>query len=124
MPTTSSRFLILSRIPRAASIAKPFAIAKARAAALIPPRSIICCAWANKSRWHRIDATEIWHWYAGDVLELTISGPAGLRRELLGPHLQQGQRPQALVPAHHWQSARSLGAYTFVGCTVAPGFEF
>jgi len=38
--------------------------------------------------------------------------------------LEQGERPQALVPAHHWQSARSLGAYTLVGCTVAPGFEF
>jgi predicted cupin superfamily sugar epimerase len=49
---------------------------------------------------------------------------ASLRRELLGPHLQQGQRPQALVPAHHWQGARSLGAYTLVGCTVAPVFEF
>jgi uncharacterized protein len=57
------------------------------------------------------------------ALELAISGSAGLRRHLLGPRLEQEQRPQVLVPAHHWQSARSLGAYTLVGCTVAPGFE-
>lgn len=76
------------------------------------------------SRWHRIDATEIWHWYAGDPLELKLSNGSGLRSFLLGPSLSEGQRPQAVVPKHNWQSARSLGAYSLIGCTVSPGFEF
>jgi predicted cupin superfamily sugar epimerase len=78
----------------------------------------------EQSRWHRVDAAEIWHWYQGDALELAISGPAGLKRHLLGPRLEENERPQAVVPAQHWQSARSLGGYTLLGCTVAPGFEF
>lgn len=72
------------------------------------------------SRSHRVDATEIWHWYAGDPLELTIEdAPA-----VLGPDLAGGERPQLVVPAGTWQAARSLGSWTLVGCTVAPAFEF
>ncbi|MFN3868165.1 MAG: cupin domain-containing protein [Hyphomicrobiaceae bacterium] len=78
------------------------------------------------SRWHRVDAVETWHWYAGAPLELSITPgltttPATTR---LGNDLVAGERPQGIVPAHHWQQARSLGAWTLVGCTVAPGFEF
>lgn len=77
------------------------------------------------SAWHRIDAAEVWHWYAGAPLVLTISpnghDAAALR---LGPDLPAGERPQAVVPAGHWQTATSLGAWTLVGCTVAPGFTF
>ena len=76
------------------------------------------------SRWHRIDATEIWHWYAGDPLELKMGYGSGSRSCVLGPGLGEGQRPQAVVPKHHWQSARCLGAYSLVGCTLSPGFEF
>jgi predicted cupin superfamily sugar epimerase len=76
------------------------------------------------ARWHRVDAVEVWHWYGGDPLELKLHDGAGLRFFVLGPHLAQGQRPQAVVPSHCWQSARSLGGYSFVGCTVAPGFEY
>ena len=76
------------------------------------------------SRWHRVDAVEIWHWYAGDPLELKVSDGSGSRAHLLGPKLGEGQSPQAVVPQHSWQSARSLGAYSLIGCTVAPGFEF
>jgi hypothetical protein len=76
------------------------------------------------SGWHRIDATEIWHWYAGDPLELKVSDGSGSWTCVLGPGLGEGQSPQAVVPKHHWQSARSLGAYSLVGCTVSPGFEF
>jgi len=77
------------------------------------------------SRWHRIDAAEIWHWYAGAPLELSIgAGEHAASSLILGSNLRDGERPQAVVPAHHWQSARSLGAWTLVGCTVAPGFEF
>jgi predicted cupin superfamily sugar epimerase len=76
------------------------------------------------SRWHRVDAVEVWHWYAGAPLVLSISDDAGHRAVTLGQDLAGGERPQAAVPAHAWQQARSLGAWTLVGCTVAPGFEF
>ncbi|MBL8564386.1 MAG: cupin domain-containing protein [Hyphomicrobiaceae bacterium] len=78
------------------------------------------------SRWHRVDATETWHWYAGAPLELSIAPTLGGAPEAtrLGPDLAAGERPQGIVPAHHWQQARSLGDWTLVGCTVAPGFEF
>jgi predicted cupin superfamily sugar epimerase len=77
------------------------------------------------SRWHRVDATEIWHWYAGAPLRLDIVGRDGARHALiLGPDLEVGARPQQIVPAQAWQSARSEGAWTLVGCTVSPAFEF
>ena len=81
------------------------------------------------SRWHRVDATEVWHWYAGAPLRLSIV-TATDHRQLdieMGCDLLAGQRPQAIVPRHAWQQACSLGAeaqWTLVGCTVAPGFEF
>jgi len=78
------------------------------------------------SRWHRIDAVEIWHYYAGAPLTLgmaeTESGPA--RDYTLGPDVLNGQSPQLIVPPHHWQAARSTGDYTLVGCTVSPAFRF
>ena len=74
----------------------------------------------QESRWHRVDAAEVWHYYAGAPLMLTID-QADHR---LGPDLAAGERPQAVVPAGVWQKARSLGDWTLVGCTVAPGFEF
>ena len=76
------------------------------------------------SRWHRVDAAEAWHWYAGAPLVLTIADAAGRRLITLGVDFAAGQRPQAIVPAHAWQQAHSLGAWTLAGCTVAPGFEF
>lgn len=77
------------------------------------------------SRWHRVDAAEAWHWYAGASLELRTAGPdADVTTTLLGADLASGARPQAVVAAGRWQSARSLGAWTLVGCTVAPGFTF
>lgn len=77
------------------------------------------------SRWHRVDAAEIWHYYAGDPLELRIAAPeAKAVTQALGPDVLSGQRPQILVPKDHWQSAQSLGAWTLVGCTVSPAFDF
>jgi predicted cupin superfamily sugar epimerase len=77
------------------------------------------------SHWHRVDAAEIWHYYAGAPLELALSADSKTRTaQLLGPALDQGQAPQIIVPESHWQSARSLGAWTLVGCTVGPAFEF
>jgi uncharacterized protein len=76
------------------------------------------------SRWHRVDAAEVWHWYAGAPLSLSIADDAGRRAVRLGTDLAAGERPQAVVPVRSWQQAQSLGAWTLVGCTVAPGFEF
>ena len=76
------------------------------------------------SRWHRVDAAEVWHWYAGAPLALSIIDGEQTVDIRLGADLAAGERPQAVVPAHAWQQARSLGAWTLVGCTVAPGFEF
>jgi hypothetical protein len=82
-------------------------------------------AAGETSEWHRVDAAETWHFYAGAPLVLTVS-PDGHDAEArhLGPELASGQRPQITVPAGQWQSATSLGAWTLVGCTVAPGFRF
>lgn len=77
------------------------------------------------SHWHRVDAAEVWHWYGGCPLHLGIAEAGGAQAtQVLGPDLAQGHRPQIVVPANAWQRARSAGAWTLAGCTVAPGFEF
>jgi predicted cupin superfamily sugar epimerase len=82
-------------------------------------------AAGEESAWHRIDAIEIWHWYAGTPLQLSIAPPAASSTTLvLGSDLARGQRPQAIVPALAWQSARPTGAWSLVGCTVSPAFQF
>src|SRR5262249_20800069 len=97
-------------------------------------------ARGEHSHWHRIDAAEVWHYYAGAPISLKIAAPittkgqapleritlerTTLERITLGPDLLAGERPQALVPAGAWRGAESLGDWTLVGCRVAPGFEF
>ena len=83
-------------------------------------------ARGERSHWHRVDAVEVWHFYAGAPLRLEIAADeaAELTVTTLGPDLARGERPQAIVPAGAWQAAESLGAWTLVGCTVAPGFAF
>jgi uncharacterized protein len=81
-------------------------------------------ARGERSHWHRIDAVEIWHYYAGAPLALGIAEASVTRVVRLGPDLAAGEQPQAVVAAGAWQSAESLGDWTLVGCTVAPGFEF
>ena len=79
----------------------------------------------ERSHWHRVDAAEIWHYYAGAALTLSVSVDMGKTEELrLGADLASGERPQAIIPKGAWQSAVSLGAWTLVGCTVSPAFEF
>ena len=72
------------------------------------------------SRWHRVDAAEVWHFYRGAPLELRI----GKEVYVLGPDIDEAELPQLVVPPNAWQAARSLGDYSLVGCTVAPGFDF
>ncbi len=84
----------------------------------------------QRSRWHRVDAAEVWHWHAGAPLDLGIAAPGGPARVVrLGPGLLSGEVVQAVVSAGHWQQAESLpgavaSAWTLVGCTVAPAFLF
>jgi len=74
---------------------------------------------------HRVDATEIWHFYAGDPLELRREWPDGRSDvQIMGPGVDGGQVPQVVVPAGIWQSARPLGRYALVGATVSPAFQF
>jgi uncharacterized protein len=83
-------------------------------------------ARGERSHWHRVDAAEIWHHYAGAplILEMAADESGPTRRMKLGDDLAAGERPQGVVPAGHWQAAESLGDWTLTGCTVAPGFEF
>jgi hypothetical protein len=80
----------------------------------------------ESSHWHKVDATEIWHFHAGAALELrmapTLEGPA--QAVTLGADLGAGHAPQAIVPSDWWQAARSLGEWSLVGCTVSPAFRF
>ena len=81
-------------------------------------------ARGERSHWHRIDAVEIWHFYAGAPLKLEIVD--GSKEEIirLGADIHADEVPQVTVPARAWQAAESFGDWTLVGCTVAPGFDF
>jgi predicted cupin superfamily sugar epimerase len=83
-------------------------------------------ARGERSHWHRVDAVEVWHFYAGAPLLLETAARQGgtVTGMTLGSDLAAGERPQASVAAGVWQAAESLGAWTLVGCTVAPGFAF
>jgi predicted cupin superfamily sugar epimerase len=76
------------------------------------------------SHWHKVDAAEMWHWYAGSPMELHQHNGDSSRIEILGPDLPNGQRPQLLVPQNYWQKSIPVGGWVLVGCTVCPGFEF
>jgi uncharacterized protein len=86
--------------------------------------AIYFLARGERSHWHRVDAVEGWHWHAGAALRLMIAERGTTNTVTLGPDLAAGQRPQAIVPFHAWQAAETLGDWTLVGCTVAPGFEW
>jgi uncharacterized protein len=78
----------------------------------------------ERSHWHRIDAVEIWHFYAGAPLKLEVVDGAKEEIIRLGSDLAAGEVPQVTVPARAWQAAETLGDWTLTGCTVAPGFRF
>ncbi len=77
------------------------------------------------SRWHVIDSDEVWHFYGGSPLELLSYDPQArqLQRHVLGNPLD-GRDSVAVIPAGHWQAARTMDGFALTGCTVAPGFEF
>lgn len=81
-------------------------------------------ARGERSHWHRVDAAEVWHFYGGASLSLEIAENGRTAKHVLGMDLAAGARPQLVVPAGAWQAAQSLGDWSLMGCTVAPGFEF
>jgi hypothetical protein len=81
-------------------------------------------AKGERSHWHRIDAAEVWHYYAGSALELQIADDTGVTTVRLGSEFMADEVPQAIVPPQAWQAATSCGDWSLVGCTVAPGFDF
>jgi uncharacterized protein len=81
-------------------------------------------ARGERSHWHRVDAVEVWHYYAGAPLRLSVVDGATEQIFRLGADIHADETPQVTVPARAWQAAESLGDWTLVGCTVAPGFEF
>jgi len=79
----------------------------------------------NFSAFHRIKSDEMWHFYAGSPLTVHVIEEDGKYYQLnVGLELEQGQVPQAIVPAGAWFASESSGEYSLVGCTVAPGFDF
>lgn len=74
---------------------------------------------------HRLDAVEVYHWYAGSPLQLLLLGPDGtVDTPTLGPDIAAGQRPQLVVPPGVWQGSSSAGEWSLVGTTMAPAFRW
>ena len=95
----------------------------------VRPRSALTTIYfllaaGEASRWHRLDADELWHFYEGEPVELLLlDQPAQiLTRTRLGP-AATGTAPLRAVPAGSWMAARPLGDYALVGCTMGPAFE-
>lgn len=81
-------------------------------------------AAGERSHWHRVDATEMWHFHAGAPLTLEIAEGATRTTHTLGADIGAGQHPHVVIPPHAWQSAETTGEWTLTSCTVSPGFEF
>jgi predicted cupin superfamily sugar epimerase len=77
-----------------------------------------------QSRWHRVDAAELWLHQGGGPLDLSTADGDGVRTRRLGADLWAGERLQLLVEPHQWQGAKALGRFALAACVVVPGFEF
>ncbi len=119
------RLLDLAPHPEGGHFRETFRDARQSAGRAASTAIYFLLARSERSHWHRVDAVEVWHWYAGAPLALEIApAPGRIERLTLGADLAGGERPQAIVPAHAWQAAQSRGDWTLCGCTVAPGFDF
>ena len=81
----------------------------------------------QRSRWHRIDATEIWFYHAGAALRLFTASSeqtGGIREHRLGPDVLAGDEVQYVIPPGEWQSAHAVEGWSLVSCVVVPAFEF
>jgi predicted cupin superfamily sugar epimerase len=119
------RLLDLAPHPEGGHFRETFRDARQSAGRAVSTAIYFLLARGERSHWHRVDAVEVWHWYAGAPLALEIApAPGHIERVTLGADLAGGERPQAIVPAQAWQAAQSRGDWTLCGCTVAPGFDF
>src|SRR4051794_10841641 len=120
------RLLDLRQHPEGGHFRETFRDARTRDGRAASTAIYFLLARGERSHWHRVDAVEVWHYYAGApvILEMAADEDGPIRRMKLGPDIVMGERPQGVVTAGHWQAAESLGEWTLVGCTVAPGFEF
>lgn len=75
---------------------------------------------------HRIPWPELFHFYAGAPARIHILGPeiGDARQQVLGISLEEGERPQVLVPGSAWQAAETMGDWTLLGTTMAPAFDW
>ena len=118
------RLLVLKPHPEGGHFRETFRDGAATGARATSTAIYFLLARGERSHWHRVDAAEVWHHYAGAPLKLEIVDGVKDTIVRLGPQIHAGEVPQAVVPARAWQAAESLGDWTLVGCTVAPGFEF
>jgi len=126
LPTAAEivRLLELKPHPEGGHFRETFRDERAGAGRAASTAIYFLLARGERSHWHRIDAAEVWHFYAGAPLSLEIAEDGTIRQVMLGPDLAAGEAPHAVVPAGAWQAAESRGDWTLVGCTVAPGFQF
>lgn len=79
----------------------------------------------NFSAFHRIKQDEVWHHYLGGTIVIHSISPEGKYRKFgLGKNLEEGEKPQHVVPGGYWFASETLDEYALAGCTVAPGFDF
>ena len=83
----------------------------------------------ERSHWHKVDATEIWLWHAGNPVQLSLADPTGhMTAEVrLGADVLAGERPQQVIRPDEWQAAASVPGpydYSLVSCIVSPAFTF
>jgi predicted cupin superfamily sugar epimerase len=80
------------------------------------------------SAFHRIKSDEMWHFYAGEALDIFVidTETGNLEVIKLGNDPEREEVFQALVPAGAWFASRPCqgSSYALVGCTVSPGFDF
>ncbi|PQE12802.1 cupin family protein [Rutstroemia sp. NJR-2017a BBW] len=121
---------VINQLGLAPSVEKGYYLESFRDPTLYGNRSVSTAIYyllegaVGKSYWHRVDAAEVWHYYAGAPLSLYLSLDDGqpVREKLLGPDIFRNQTPQVVIAAHEWQQALSHGKWTLVGTTVAPAF--
>jgi predicted cupin superfamily sugar epimerase len=118
------RKLQLQPHPEGGHYRETFRDTRAHAGRAASTAILFLLARGERSHWHRIDATEVWHYYAGSPLKLEVVDGAKEEIVNLGADIHADQVPQFTVPARAWQAAESFGDWTLVGCTVAPGFDF
>ena len=118
------RLLELAPHPEGGHFHETFRDSRIEAGRAASTAILFLLARGERSHWHRIDAVEIWHYYAGAPLKMSMVDGASEEIIHLGANISAGETPQLTVPARAWQAAESLGDWTLVGCTVAPGFDF